>query len=206
MRGRIWLFVGVIVGIAIAAGRVPFLAGAGRSLVATTERLVMSGAKDLIKSAAKHGAPERVVEGLSGVVTVLVPGVTALLLIVAAKASLRLRSIIALAVVAVGASSFFYQPHGKAAGVLVLALIVAGLAVAITGPLVVAPLAVGAGLIGAEFLPTLLAKHFAATQDAVQALHQAIYQRPGAPLWLQVVLLIVAVLPFAWAAKLVATS
>ncbi|HWE56837.1 MAG TPA: hypothetical protein VG435_15095 [Acidimicrobiales bacterium] len=206
MKGRIWLFVGVIVGIAIAAGRVPYLAGAARSLVATAERLVLSGAKDLIKSAAKHGAPKRVVQGVAGVLAVVVPGITALLMIVAAKASLRIRSIIALLIVAVGAASFFYQPHGKAAGVLVLALAIAGLAVAVTGPLVAAPLALGAGLIGAEFLPTLFAKHFAATQSAVQALHLAIYNRPGAPFWLQLVLLIIALLPFAWAAKLVAAS
>lgn len=206
MKGRIWLFVGVIVGIAIAAGRVPYLAGAARSLVATAERLVLSGAQDLIKSATKHGAPKRVVQGVAGVLAVVVPGVTALLMIVAAKVSLRIRSIIALLIVAVGAASFFYQPHGKAAGVLLLALAIGGLAVAVTGPLVAAPLALGAGLIGAEFLPTLFAKRFAATQGAVQALHQAIYSRPGAPFWLQLVLLIIALLPFAWAAKLVAAS
>lgn len=206
MRGRVWLVIGVIAGIAVAAGRLPYLAGAGRSLAATSERLVLSGAHRIITGAAGHGAPQRVVLGIGGVLAVVVPGLTALLLILAAKVSLRLRTLIALLIVAIGAASYAYQPHGQAGGVLLLALAVAGLAVALTGPLVALPLALLAGLIGASYLPTLFAKHFAATQSGVNALHQAIYGRPGQPLALQVVLLIVAVVPFAWAAKMVATS
>lgn len=202
--GRVWLVVGVIAGIAVAAGRLPYLAGAGRSLVATSERLVLSGANRIIAGAADHGAPKRVVLGVGGVLSLLVPGVTALLLIVAARVSLRVRTLIAILIVGVGAASYVYQPHGEASGVLVLALLVAGLAVALTGPLVAFPLALTAGLIGAVYLPTLLAKHFDATQSGVEALHEAIYNRPGQPLALQVILLVVAVLPFAWAAKLVA--
>ncbi|MDA8044323.1 MAG: hypothetical protein M0Z30_03655 [Actinomycetota bacterium] len=206
MRGRIWLIAGVIAGIAVAAGHLPYLAGAGRSLAATAERLVLSLADRIIAGAAHHGAPQRVVLGFAGVLAVLVPGVTAFLMILAAKASLRIRTLIAIAIVAVGAASYVYQPHGAASGVLVLALVLAGLAVALTGPLVAFPLALGAGLIGASFLPTLFANHFAATQKGVSALHQAIYGRPGQPLALQVVLLIVALLPFAWAARLVASG
>lgn len=206
MRGRVWLIVGVIAGIAVAAGHLPYLAGAGRSLAATAERLVLSGANRIISGAAHHGAPERAVLGAGGVLAVLVPGITALLMVVAARASLRIRSVIALLIVAVGAASYVYQPHGEATGVLILALAVAGLAVALTGPLVAFPLALGAGLIGGSFLPTLFAKHFAATQSGVDALHIAIYNRPGQPLALQLILLIVALLPFAWAAKLVAAG
>jgi hypothetical protein len=206
VKARVWLILGVIVGIAVAAGRLPYLAGAGRSLAATAERLVLSLANRVISGAAKHGAPKRVILGIGGVLAVAIPGVTALLMIVAAKTSLRIRTLIAVAVVAVGAASYVYQPHGEASGVLVLALIVAGLAVALTGPLVAFPLALGAGLIGASFLPTLLAKHFAATQSGVNALHVAIYNRPGTPVTLQVILLIVAVVPFAWAARMVAAG
>ena len=205
MRGRVWLVVGVIVGIAVAAGRLPYLAGAGRSLAATAERLVLSAANRFVNAAATHGAPKRVVLGIGGVLAVVVPGITALLLILAAEVSLRIRTLISLLIVAVGAASYAYQPHGQAGGVLLLALAVAGLAVALTGPVVAFPLAILAGLIGASFLPTLFAKHFQATQSGVNALHIAIYGRPGQPLALQVALLIVALLPLAWAAKLVAT-
>jgi hypothetical protein len=204
VRGRVWLVVGVIAGIAIAAGRLPYLAGAGRSLAATAERLVLSGADHIISGAAKHGAPKRVVLGIGGVITVLVPGATALLMIVGAKASLRIRSTIAILIVAVGAASYVYQPHGQASGVLVLALALAGLAVVLTGPLVAFPLALGAGLIGASYLPTLFSNRFAATQNGVNALHTSIYNRPGHPFALQLIMLVVAVVPFAWAAKLVA--
>ena len=204
MRGRVWLIVGVIAGIAVVAGRLPYLAGAGRSLAATAERLVLSGANRIISGAAKRGAPKRVVLGLGGAIAIVIPGITALLMIVAARASLRIRSIIAILIVAVGAASYEYQPHGAATGVLLLALAVAGLAVALTGPLVAFPLALAAGIIGASFLPTLFSDHYAATQRGVSALHQAIFNRPGQPLALQIVLLIVALLPFAWAAKLVA--
>ena len=203
MRGRIWLLVGAAIGIAVAAGRVPYLAGAGRALAGTAERLVQSGANRLVSDVASNGAPKRVIQGIGALLAVALPGITALLLIVAATATLRIRSVIALGVAALGAVSYFYHPHGTASGVLVLALLVAGLAVTLTGPLLVAPLAMGAGLIGAEFLPTLFAQHYAATQSSVNALHLAVYNRPGTPLAMQVVLLIVAALPFAWAAKLI---
>ena len=200
------MIVGVIAGIAVAAGRLPYLAGAGRSLAGTAEHLVLSGANRMVRAVADHGAPRRVVLGIGAVIALLVPGVAALLLILAAQVSLRIRSLIAILIVAVGASSYVYQPGGEATGVLVLALAVAGLAVALTGVIVAFPLALVAGLIGASFLPTLFAKHFAATQGAVNALHLAIYNRPGHPFGLQLVLLIVALLPMAWAAKLVAAG
>ena len=153
MRGRIWLVVGAVIGIAMAAGHLPYLAGAGRSLADTAERLVGSGADRLIRAAARTGAPRRVVLGLAGVVAAILPGVTALLLIVAARSSLRLRAIIGLLIVALGAASYVYQPHGQATGRARAGPGVARLAVVVTGPLVAAPLAALAGLIGGEFLP-----------------------------------------------------
>lgn len=204
MRGRLWLVVGVLLGIAVAAGRVPYLAGAGRSLSAAAEHLTLSGASRLIAAAAHRGAPRRLILGLGGLLAVLVPGVTALALIVAARATLRLRALIALVILAVGAASFAYQPHGDAAGVLVLALALAGLAVSLTGPLVAAPLALGAGLISSEFLPTLFAHRRGVTAGAVDALHVALTGSAGDPGWLQVVLLVVAVIPMIYAARLVA--
>jgi hypothetical protein len=206
VRGRVWLISGVIIGIAVSAGRLPYLAGAARSFAATAEHLVLSGANRIISGAAKHGAPKRVVLGIGGGLAVLVPGVTALLLIEAARVSLRIRTLISLAIVAVGAASYVYQPHGEATGVLLLALLVAGLAVALTGPVVAFPLSLLAGLIGGSFIPTLFAKHFAATQSAVNSLHVALFNQPGHPLALQVALLAVALIPFAWATKLVASG
>ena len=40
LRGQVWLIVGVLAGVAIAIGHLPYLAGAGRSLADTAERLV----------------------------------------------------------------------------------------------------------------------------------------------------------------------
>jgi hypothetical protein len=204
VKGRLWLFGGVLLGIGVAAGRVPYLAGAGRSLASAAEHLVLSGTNQIERAAANRGAPKRVVLGIGGVLTILVPGVTALLFIVAARATLRVRAIIALLITAVGAASYVYQPHGEATGVLFLALVLAGLAVALTGPLVVAPLAFGAGLIAAEFLPTLFAHRSSVTRAAVEALHTAVWGRPGDPLALQVLLLVIAVLPMVYAVKLIA--
>lgn len=203
MRGRLWLVVGAVVGVAIAAGHLPYLAGAGRSLADTAERLVGSGANRLIRDAASTGAPKRLVLGLAGLVAALLPGVTALLLVVAARSTLRLRAVIGLLIVAVGAASYVYQPNGKATGVLVLALAVAAAAVILTGPLVAAPLCALAGLIGGTFLPALVRKGSTATSVSVQDLHQAIYAHPGTPLALRIAVLVVAAVPFAWAARLV---
>jgi hypothetical protein len=203
VRGRIWLIAGAVAGVAIAAGHLPFIAGAARSLAETAERLVSSGANRIIRGAANAGAPRRVVLGFGGVIAILIPGLTALLLIVAARGSLRLRSIIALLVVALGAASYVYQPRGKATGVLLLALVIGGLAVALTGPLVAAPLALLAGLIAAEFLPRLVQSGARVTQASVNALHQAIFGRPGNPAALQIAVLVVAAVPFLFAARLV---
>ena len=203
MRGRFWLLLGVAVGVAVAIGRLPYLAGAGRSLATTAERLVLSGANRIIAAAASAGASKRLVLGLGSVVAVILPGLTALLLIVAARASLRIRAVIAVLIVALGAASYAYQPHGSATGVLVLALAVAGLAVTLTGPLVAAPLALGAGLLAGEYLPSLVSNGMAATQSSVNAMHMALYDRPGTPTALQVAMLVVAAVPFAWAARLI---
>ena len=203
MRGRIWLIVGAVLGVAIAAGHLPYIAGAARSLAETAERLVGSGANRIVRGAARVGAPRRVVLGFGGIVAILIPGVTALLLIVAARGSLRLRSIVALVVVALGAASFVYQPGGKATGVLLLALVVGGLAVALTGPLVALPLALLAGLIAGEFLPRLVQSGAHVTQASVNSLHEAIYGRPGMPTALQIIVLVVAAVPFLFAARLI---
>ena len=203
MRGRIWLIGGAVLGIAIAAGRLPYLAGAGRSLADTLQRLVASGANRLVHDVASHGAPRRLVIGLGGLVAVLGPGIAALLLVIAARSSLRLRAVIAVLIVALGASSYVYQGHGKATGVLLLALAIAGLAVSLTGPLVAAPLALMAGLVAGEYLPALVLKHRGVTQAAVNAVHVAIFDRPGTPTPLQILLLIAAAVPFAFAARLV---
>jgi hypothetical protein len=203
VRGRVWLIAGAVIGVAIAAGHLPFIAGAARSLAETTERLVGSGANRIIRGAASAGAPKRVVQGFGGLIAILIPGVTALLLIVAARGSLRLRSIIALLVVALGAATYAYQPGGKATGVFLLALVIGGLAVALTGPLVALPLALLAGLIAGEFLPRLVQSSAKVTQASVNSVHQSIYDRPGTPAALQIIVLVVAAVPFLFAARLV---
>jgi hypothetical protein len=137
------------------------------------------------------------------VLAALLPGITALLLVVAARGSLRLRTLIALLIVALGAASYVYQPHGTATGVLLLALAVAGLAVVLTGPLVAAPLTALAGLIAGEFLPALLRSRQVVTQRSVNDLHVAIFNHPGTPTVLQLVVLVIAAIPFAFALRLV---
>jgi len=165
---------------------------------------VSSAANRLVADVAKTGASKRVVVGLGGLVAVLAPGLAALALIAAARATMAVRGFIALGVTLLGVASYFYHPGGQATGVLVLALVIAGLVLVVSGPLVVAPLALGAGLIGAEFLPTVISGHVAATSVAVNDLHQAIFATPGTPLALEVGVLVVAILPFAVAVRLMA--
>jgi hypothetical protein len=205
MRGRGWLILGAVVGVILALGHVAYLAGAARSLADAIERVVGSGGHRLITSAAHHGASQRVVEGATSLVAVLLPGVTALLLVLAAKGTLRLRAVVALLIVAFGAAAFAYQPRGHATGVLVLVLIVAGLAVVLTGPLVAAPLCALAGLIAGQFLPRVVTNHGIAAGPVNQA-HLAIFGTPGTPLALRVGLLVVACVPFVFAARSLLTS
>lgn len=203
MKARAWMIVGALVGVGISAGRVPYLAGAARSLANTAMRVVGSAGTHLIDAAANHGAGLRTVLGITAVVALLLPGVTALLLVVAARATARIRSLIALALAALGAAAFFYQPKGTAAGALVLALAVGGLAVALSGPFLVAPLAGLAGLIGGEYLPRLFTNHPSVPAGVVSDLHRALLSSPGTPGWTQVLALIVALLPFAAALRLI---
>lgn len=203
MKGRIWLIVGVAAGIAIGVGKLAYFAGAATSLSDTALRVVGTGGLTLIHSAARHGASKRVVEGTAAVVAVLVPGVTAVLLIFAARCTLRIRAVIGLLLAALGIASFFYLPHGEAAGVAVLALLAAGLAVTATGPLVAAPLAGIAALIATAYLPRLFAANSTLPNLPVNALHQALFANPGSPVWLRVVVLVLGAVPFGFAARLV---
>jgi hypothetical protein len=202
--GRIWLVVGIALGIAVGLGKLAYFAGAARSLTDTAERVVGTAGLTLIHSAARHGAPQRVVEGLAGVLAVIIPGITALCLIIAARATLRIRALVGLLVAALGVAAFFYQPHGIAIGTAVLALAVAAIAVALTGPLVAAPLAAFAALIATVFLPRLLASHSTIPNGPVLMLHSALFGSAGSPLWLRLVVLVIAAVPFGVAARLVA--
>jgi hypothetical protein len=201
MRGHKWLLIGAVVGVAIALGHVPYLAGAARTLAETALRLVDSGGAHLIHAVAKRGAPRRVVLGLTALVAVLAPGVTALLLVLAARGTLRLRAIVGILLAVLGATSFYYHPHGVATGAIVLGLAVAGIAVVATGPLVVAPLAALAGLIGATYLPRLLFHQNAVEGGAVREMHTALFARPGDPTALKVALVVVAAVPFVFALR-----
>ncbi|MGA2803438.1 MAG: hypothetical protein ABSF89_03455 [Acidimicrobiales bacterium] len=203
MKGRIWLLVGIAVGVAVGVGKLAYFAGAATSLSDTAQRLVGSGGHTLVRSAAGHGASRRTLNAITAVAAVVVPGVTALLLIYAARATLHLRAVVALVMAGLGVAAFFYLPHGVAAGAAVLAFVAAGIAVAATGPLVAAPLAALAALIATEFLPRILASHSTLPNVPVVALNQAIFAGAGSPVWLRVVVLVLAALPFALAARLV---
>jgi len=202
MRGRIWLVIGTLVGIAIAVAHVPYIAGAARSLANDAQRVVGTGGTKLISAVGRHGAPRRALVGLTALVAVLIPGVTAVLLVVAARGARRLRSVIAALLVALGIAAFAYEPGGHAVGVVVLALAVAA-AVALTGPLVLAPLCALAGLIGGEFLPRILASGSHLPNAPVSELHFALFGTAGASEWLRVIVLVVAAVPFALGARLV---
>jgi hypothetical protein len=88
-------------------------------------------------------------------------------------------------------------------GVAVLAFAAAGIGVVATGPLVAAPLAALAALIATSFLPRILASHSTLPNVPVTVLHEALFASAGSPLWLRVVVLVLAALPFAVAARLV---
>lgn len=203
MKGRVWLVGGTLVGIAISVGHVPYIAGAARSLADDAQRLIGSGGAKLIKAVGRHGAPRRVLLGVTALVAVLTPGVTAVLLVVGARSARRLRNLIAVLLGALGLAAFAYQGAGHALGVVVLALAVAAAAVALTGPLVVAPLCILAGLIGGEFLPRILAARSTLPNAPVSELHFAIFGTAGASPWLRVIVLLVAAVPFALGARLV---
>lgn len=203
VKGRIWLVVGVVAGIAVGVGKLAYFAGAATSLSDTAQRLVGTAGLTLVHSAASHGASRRVVDGVTALLAVLVPGVTALLLIYAARGTLRLRAVIGLLLAALGVAAFFYLPHGTAIGVAALAFAAAGIGVVATGPLVAAPLAALAALIATSFLPRILASHSTLPNVPVTALHEALFASAGSPLWLRTVVLVLAALPFAIAARLV---
>lgn len=203
VRGRIWLIVGVAAGVAIGIGKLPYFAGAASSFSDTALRTVRTGGLTIIHAAAGHGASRRALDAITAVVSVLVPGVTALLLVYAARATLRLRAVTALLVAGVGVAAFFYLPHGTAIGVAVLAIGAAAIAVSASGPLVAAPLAGLAALIGTAYLPRIVESRSTFANVPVGLLHEAFFSNVASPFWLRVVVLAVAALPFALAARLI---
>jgi len=201
VRGRFWLLLGVAIGLAVSLGRLPFLAGAGRALADTSLHMVAGAARRLLAGAASSGAPRRAVLGVAGLLAVVLPGLTALLLVIAARATIRVRGLLAAVLAVLGVCSFFYEPGIRAWGALVLGLTLATLAVAVSGPVLVAPFVAAATLIGAQFLPTLFRSGRVA-QEALSAVHVALFGAPATPAWLQVLMFGLAVLPFLLAARL----
>lgn len=202
MRGRVWVLLGLAAGVVLGIVRAPYLFGAATLLAGTAERLVGSAGSLLVRDVAHHGAGRRATLGVFAVLGLVAPGVTALLLVVAARLGLRLRLLIGLLVLVIGTDGFHYFGRGVASGSLVLALGAAGLAVVAAGPLVVVPLAGLAGLLATEFLPRLFTTARSIPHAAVEELHRALFATPGSPWWLEVVLVAVAALPFAAAARL----
>lgn len=202
MRGKLWLWLGALVGIAIGLGKLPYLAGAASSLAGTAIRVVNSGGLTLIHEAARHGAPRRSVEGLTAIIAILVPGIAAVVLVLAARVTLLVRSLLGVLIAALGVASFAYYSAGHAIGVVILALAAAGILVVATGPFVAAPLAGLAALIGTVYLPKLLETQSAISRLPVQELHEALFASAGSPLWMRVLVLLVAVIPFALGARL----
>ena len=111
--------------------------------------------------------------------------------------------------VALGVASYFYQAHGKATGVLLLALASSpGWRSPSRGPSS-PPRWLRPGrrsLIAGEFLPALVSSQRAIAQSSVSAVHTAIFNRPGTPAALQITMLIFATIPFLLAARLILTK
>lgn len=209
MKGKFWLLVGVAIGVAVWVLKVPYLAGAGQSFATTLEKVVASIAHWLGSSgtsvstkSGNYNASPRIVDGFSGLGSALLPGITAVVLIFAAKSIRRVRWVVAILLAALGVASFSYFSHGSAMGVLVLSLVVAFLSVTMAGPLVVTPLAALAALIACEYLPHLFSSK-ALTDGPVGLIHQAFWSSPGQPSWLQLVVFVVACAPFVLAGRLV---
>ena len=209
MKGKFWLLVGVAIGVFIWVAKVPYLAGAGQSFATTLEKVVSSvahwiastGPSVSTKSGSYNTSP-RIVDGFSGLGSALLPGITAVILIFAAKSVRRIRWVVAILLAALGVASFSYFSHGSAMGVLILALVVAFLSVTMAGPLVVTPLCALAALIACEYLPQLFNSK-ALTNGPVDLIHTAFWSSPGQPSWLQLVVFVVACAPFALAGRLV---
>jgi len=195
VRLRLWMLVGIAVGLAVGIGHLPYLAGAPGSLAQISVRMVERAGHRLVGAAALHGASERVVRGLAATVALVAPGVAALALVGAARGVLVVRRLVAVMLLALAAAAFFALPTGAAVGVAGLALGAAAIAVVASGPLLVAPLVAVATVVGTGFLPRILSTANALA-GPVGELHLALSNSVGAPLWLRAIGLIVATVPF----------
>jgi hypothetical protein len=203
MRGRVWLVLGAAAGVAMAVLHVGSVADPARSLANSAQQVVGTGGHKLLTSAAGHGAPRRAVQAVAALLVVLVPGVTALLLVAAARSALRLRGLIAVLLVGLGVAAYAYQPGRTAWEALVVAVVLAAVAILASGPLVAAPLCTLAGLIAAEFVSRLLANRAALSHQAAAAVHQAMYHTGGSSLGLQAGVLVLAAVPLVVTARLI---
>lgn len=194
------MLIGAGVGVAVALADVPFLAGAGHTLADTALSLVRGGGHRVVQGLSATGAGASIVLGVEAALAVLAPGITALLLVLAARGTLRLRAVAAVVVAVLGVASFFYHPAGVAAGTVTLALVIAAICVLATGPLVAGPLAGLAGLIGGTYLPRLWHRN-GVGHSAIDAMHRAITGAPGAPVALRIGMLLLAMVPFAFALR-----
>jgi hypothetical protein len=203
VRGRVWLILGAAAGVAIAFAHVGQFADPARSLANGAQQAVGSGGHRLLASAAGHGVPRTAVGTVAALLVVVVPGVAALLLVVAARCALRLRGLVAILLVGLGVAAYAYQPGRTASEAVVVALVLAGVAVVAAGPVVAAPLCALAGLIGAEFVSRLVANRGALFDTVAVGVHQAVFHTGGSSLALQAGVIILAVVPFVVMARLI---
>ncbi len=202
MKGRVWIIGGAVVGLVVALTHLQFVYGATVSLTNAAQSIVGSVANKIVSASAQNGAPKRVVQAISVLVALAIPGFTALFLIFVAKSAARVRVLLGAVLAVFGVLAYAYEPKGIASGALVLGLGVAAVAIGATGPFLVAPLSAMAGLIAGSFLPNVLSSSGALPNAPVETFNQAVFGSTGAPIVLRVALMIVCCTPFAYAAKM----
>ena len=110
----------------------------------------------------------------------------------------------ALLVAGLGVAAFFYLPHGIAIGVAVLAIRRGrdrGVGERARSSPRLSPAL--AALIATAYLPRIVESHSTFANVPVGLLHEAFFSNVASPFWLRVVVLAVAALPFALAARLI---
>lgn len=185
---------GAVIGVALAFGRLPFLAGAATGLARTASEVTVHVTNWVTGLVSDQ--PSRWTETTALVVGLVSPGLTALLLALAARAGIGLRRGIGGLIVVIGLLSFAVLPRAEAAGVFTVCVALGAAAIVGLDVLVVVPCAAVAAMLAVLWSRDVLASHTATNIGEVTQMHALWFpDQPGLFLS-KVVVIAIVFLPF----------
>lgn len=193
----LWRVLGFGLGILVASGKVPVITGVFDDVVTVAVASMDASVKALVTWLAKSTLSSTSVEIFRALLTAAAPGMVALGLVFAARASIQARRVLTTLLLAAAISGFFVLPWQHALPAFVLIGAVAALTWFAVGPLAVTGLVTAATILGVRHLWMLYGGDYPGLENDVTVVSKVISTDGVVEEAVRWMLLGTAALPFA---------